>query len=408
LSDVRLEFVEETTVGNAPSDPSWSRFSDYIADAPGWDGGPDISENNALGSGDTVDITRGSEEHTFTLQYWLQRAPVDGNGDPTDPIAVPLTHDFNAELTSHTVVFRRETTSGGNDGAGFRMFTVGLGCKPISSTIPGDPGESAPQSLELEYQAEYGRTVVIHQPSSSTTLDITNNGTNSVDVTIENEGASTAETNTVAGGATVTTTATFGDIDSVWIDSGEPDGDVVVTDGAGTTFTTLTGTSTTDPDYEQGVPPLGSGSHGSAISTDPERFLGLNTDIRQGGTSLADRVHGWDLSVELESSQDAIIGSRFAPVDEGVRTASVDVDVAGPYESTKQLRDFFSGAESDIVLSVGGTSSADGVADITLTNAQLTDADEQSYGAGDSNVIYGTTFTAQNSTASSVSVTNTT
>jgi len=410
LNDARAEWVPETTVGEAPSDPDFKRFSDYLADVPGWDGGPDIAENNAVGSGEVVEITRGSEEHTFTMQYWLQRSPVDGSGNPVDPIAVPITHDFDGELESHTIVFRRETTSGGNDGAGFRAYTVGLGCKPISSTIPGDPGESSPQSLELEYQAEYGRTHVIHQPSSSTTVDIENTGTEEVDVTVEDEGASTTSTETVAGGATVSTTESYSDIDAIYIASGTPDGTINVTDGSGTTLLEggLQGTSSTDPDYEVGIPPLGSGSRGSAISTDPERFLGLNTDVTRGGSSLAERVHGFDFTCELESSQEAVTGTRHPPVDEGVRTASVDVDVAGPFESTTQIREFFQGVESDVVLTLGGPNSSSGVADITLTDAQLTDVDEQTYGAGDSNVIFGTTFTAQSNTGNAVSVSNTT
>lgn len=409
LQDFRAEWVAESTFGEPPSNPAWNRFSDYIATAPGWDGGPDINEGNAVGSGDVVEITRGAEEHTITVEYWLQRALVDGSGNVQDPVAEPFVHDYNTELNSHSIVFRREVTEGGNDGAGFRMYTVDLGCKPISSTIPGDPGESQPQAPELEYQCHYARSHVIHQPSAATTIDIENTGTTSVDVTIEDEGASTTTTETVGGGATVTTTETFSDIDAIWIASGTPDGQINVTDGSGTTLLEdgLAGTGTEDPDYEKGVPPLGSGSHGGAIGNDPERYLGLNSDIQRGGSNLADRVHSYDLSAEIDASSEPVVGSRFPEVDEGTRVVSVDTDVAGPFESTAQLTQFFRGTENDVVLSLGGNSSSNGTTDITLTDAALTDVDEQSYGAGDENFIFGCSWTAQSSTGSAVSVTNT-
>lgn len=410
LSDVRVEWVEETTEGEAPSNPEWNKFSDYIEDAPGWDGSPDISENNALGSGDTVEITEGAEEHGFTIQYWLQRAPVDGSDNVQDPIAYPFEYDFASELSTNTIVFRRDVESGGNDDAGFRQYTVGIGQKPVSATIPGDPGESSPQSLELEYVGEYGRSHVIHQPSSSTTLDVTNNGSTSVDVTIENEGAGASETVTVSGNSTVTTTASFADIDVIWVASGEPDGTIDVTDGSGTTILEdgLSGTDTLETDYERGIPPLGSGSHASDIGNDPEQFIGLNTNVDRGGSVLADRVHGFDLTAELENSQEPALGSKFSPVDEGVRTVTIECDVAGPYQSTKELKELFDGTESDIIATIGGTSSTNGSADITLDNAQITDTDEQSYGAGDENFIFGVTFAAQQDTGSAVDITNTT
>jgi hypothetical protein len=410
LQDFRAEFATETTTGEFPTDPDFTRYSDYIASAPGWGGGVETSENNALGSGDVVEITRGQEEHPFDLEYWLQRAPVDGSGNAQDPIAIPFIHDYSGEIESHTILFRREVTEGGNFDSGFRMFTVGAGCKPLEATIPGDPGEASPQSLELGYDSEYGNSHVIHQPDTGTTLDVINNGSTSVDVTIEDEGASTTETVTVAGSSTVTTTATFADVDVIYIASGTPDGDINVTDGSGTDILEepLRGTSNTDPDFDRGIPPLGSGSRGSAISSDPERFLGLNTAVTRGGNNLAERIHSFDLSAELDSDDPAVIGTRQGPIDEGTRTVTLEADVAGPYESTAQVKDHLQGTVDDIVVVLGGTDSASGVADITLNDAQSTDVDEQTYGAGDANFIFGTTFTAQNNTGNAVSITNTT
>lgn len=407
LQDIRFEWVEESTVGVPPSNPSWNKFSDYVATAPAWDGGVETSENNAAGSGDVVEITRGQETHSFTPEYWLQRAPVNGSGNAVDPIAVPFVHNYSSELASHTIVFRREVSSGGNFGQGYRNYTVGLGAKPVNATIPGDPGESSPQTLELEYSAEYGNAHVIHQPNG-TTLTVSNAGTTSVDVTIESQGGTTAETLTVSGGGSATTVSTYSDVDAIWIASGTPDGDISVTDGSGTAVLDepLRGTSNTEPDYDKGVPPLGSGSHASDIGNDPERFLGLNAFATYGGSDIADRLHSFDLSCELDSDDPAVVGTRQGPIDEGTRTVTLDADVAGPYESTKQVKNHLQGVVNDLVLGVGGTSSADAAATFTLQDAQATDVDEQSYGASDANFIFGTTFVAQNVNGNAVTVSN--
>jgi len=408
LQGVRFEWIEETTVGEAPSDPEWNKFSDYLGSAPGWDGGIDTSEGNAVGSGDVVEITRGQEEHTFNVEYWLQRSPVDGSGNAVDPIAVPMVHDFSCELESHTLVFRREADCGGNFDAGFRAYTVGLGQKPLNATVPGDPGESSPQSLSLEYNGEYGNSHVIHQPDTGTTVDVTNNGTTSVDITIEDEGANTSETLTVAGGATETTLDTYDDIDAIYVASGTPDGTIEVTDGSGTDIldSPLQGTSDTEPDYDVGIPPLGSGSHASDIGNDPQRFLGLNAFATYGGSDIADRLHSFDLSVELDSDDPAVVGTRQGPIDEGTRSVSLDADVAGPYESTKQMQNYLNGVVNGLDLFLGGTDSGSAAATITLNNAQPTDVDEQAYGAGDSNFIFGVSFVAQNDSGNAVSVNN--
>jgi hypothetical protein len=408
LQSIRLEYVEETTVGEAPSDPTFKKFSDYIGSAPGWDGSIDTNEGNALGSGDVVEITRGQEEHSFSIEYWLQRALTDGSGNAQDPAAVPMIHDYSCELESHTLVFRRETDCGGNFDSGFRAYTVGLGQKPLSVTIPGDPGESSPQTLSLEYTGEYGNSHVIHQPETATTVDVTNNGTTSVDITIEDEGANTSETLTVAGGATETSLETYGDIDAIYVASGTPDGDINVTDGSGTNILEepLRGTGDTDPDFDVGIPPLGSGSHASDIGNDPERFLGLNAGAQYGGSALGERLHSFDLSVELDNDDPAVVGTRQGPIDEGTRTVTLDSDVAGPYESTTQMENYLQGVTDDLDLFLGGTDSTAAASTITLSDAQATDVDEQAYGAGDSNFIFGVTWLAQSATTNPLTVTS--
>jgi hypothetical protein len=415
LQGVRAEWVEEKSVGVPPIDPQWNKFSDYLDEGPGWSN-PDLTEENtAVGSGDVVDITRGAEDtHEFTIQYWAQRALVDGSGNVQDPIAFPFLHDYTEQYTTHTIVWRREVTSGGADGAGYRVYTVGLGAKPVGATIPGDPGEASPQSLELSYEAEYGRSHRIDQPAADSTVEIvsTNTDDTAVSVTVEDEGAGTTETIQLNGTTAVETTETFADIDVVYIQTGTPKGDITVQDPSdGTVYTTLQGTNTNGVDYDIGIPPLESGSHASDIGNDPGRYLGLNTSSAYGGNLIIpERVHQFDLAAEIDTDTNAQQGTRRPTIDIGTRTVTAEADVASEDASTQQTKSYLQGYQGDITYALGGTSTGSGVTDITLEAGQITDVDDQSFGAGDANNIFGVTYTAQDANAAGgvVSMTNTT
>jgi hypothetical protein len=414
LQGVRAEWAEESTIGVPPTDPEWNNYSDYLDDGPGWSPAVNQSENTPVGSGHISHITRGAEDvHELTIAYWAQRALVDGTGTVQDPIAYPFLHDYSEEYTSHTVVWRREVTSGGADGAGYRVYTVALGARPISATIPGDPGDASPQSLELGYEAEYARTHRVDQPGSATTLDVvsSDDGDTNVDITIEDEGAATTETITLNGTTAQTTTESFADIDAVYVESGEPVGDITVSDGSGTTFATLQGIDTNGVEADVGIPTTGGGSHASDINNDPERYLGLNTASSFGGGLLPpERVHQFDLAAELGTDVNPKQATRRVSIDIDTATVTAEADVAGEDETTQQIESYLQGYSGDITYALGGTSTGGGVTDITLQSAQVTDTDDQTYGAGDPNNIFAVVWTAQDSDfdGSVVSMTNTT
>jgi len=387
LQDARIEYVEETTEGTTPDNPSWSTLTDFL-DELSVDPGGSNNGINVAGTGDIQQHFRGPEEPNVEVSYYKQQAFVDTNGDDVYPAATPLTYNYNTEYPSYSLEYRRDVAGGGNFNAGFREYVVVQGAKPVEVETPGDPSEGQPVIESLTWEPEKARAYVIHQPGSSTTLDITNNGSNSVDVTVESSDASTTETVTVSGGATVTTTSRLSDVDVIHAE-GEHDGDITVTDGAGTNVldSELAGSSTTNVESERGVPPLGMGSHGSAIGTDPSKYLfGGFEPADYQGTQLADRIHALDLTVSVDVSREARAGTRRQSVDVGPRTVEVDADVAGPFESAKQNYDFYVGLEGDLVYNFPDSAS------VTLRNAQLTDTDEVSFAAGDGNIVYGVTF----------------
>lgn len=400
LTDVRVEYVEETTPGSPPTDPAWQTPSDYYATVPSWSGDSAVEGENVVGSGDLADHFRGPEDHTLELEYWLQEALVDGSGNAQNPLAIPMVHDYQTGWPTHTVVVRREVTSGGADGAGYREYIVAYGARATASSLPGDPSEGNPVVGGLTYEAELTRQYIVHQPSASTTLDVVSTSDNdTMDVTIENEDAGTTETVTLNGTTTVTTTATFGDIDAIYVSS-EPEGDIQVSDGSGTDFLErpIAGSNTDGVEGHQGIPLLGSGSHASAIGNDPAdyQFLGTSSSWSGGDIADGDRVHALDLTVEADVTKEAQQGTRRQAIDVGPRTGQAEVDVAGPYESAVQNARYYRTESGDLVYGFP-------TFDITLKNATLIDTDDVERSAGDANNLYGVTFEGDGDPAITVS-----
>lgn len=392
LDGVRAEWIPETTPGVVPSDPDWNTFGDFIRSGPGYDGDVNATANEpSLGESDTGRIHRGPRSGELTFSWWMQRFFIDNSDNANDPIGEILNRDHGVELNTHSVVFRRENLSSsvGNDSAGVRVYTVGRGCYPMSGTAPGDPSASEPIVAEAGYQAAIVETHVLHQPSSGTTLEFqSTDDSDTMDITVENEGAGESETQTLTGTTTVSGSQTFTGLDAVWL-SAEPVGDITVTDGSGTTLATIYGSDTDGVDGEQGVPPLGTGSHASAIGTDPEDYVFLGTaSTFSGSLTAANRIHGLDLTLEIDMTTEPQQGTRQLAVDPGTRTATVDAEGAGPFESATRYQEYMQGLEGDITYEY-----PDG--DVVIKNAQPTGVDERNYDAGDANNIFAVTFAGQ-------------
>jgi len=386
LMDGRVEYVSETTEGEPPTDPAWNVLGDCIQDISY---SPEANREYqfCLGSGSTKTTYRGAEEHSFTTELFKERGFVDSNGDAIYPAADPLVYAYGDSYPTYTFEYRREVNSGGNFDSGFREYMVAVGARVTELSNPGDPSEGNPIVESLTWDCTKARPYVIHQPDTATTIEVENFGSTSVDVTIEDEGAATSETLTVGGGSTQTTVDTYADVDVIWAES-EHDGDIAVTDGSGTKILDqdLSGSDTDNVESEQGVPPLGSGSHGSAINGSPEDYLFQGVDtINWQGSALSDRIHALDLTVSVEVERNAQSGTRRQTIDIGTRTAEADADVAGPYETASLIRQQFRNASGDFVYSYPDN-------DVTLENATISDAPDYTRTAGETNYIPSVTF----------------
>jgi len=392
LQNIRTEWVPETTPGEFVNNPDWRAFAPELEEfSYSTDGNKE--GRDTLGQLDPTAHDRATETATATLSYKQARFPVDTNGDVVDPIAYPIVAPAGADYPSHTVVERRDIIAGGRLGAGFREFVVITGARPVASTFDGDPSSTEPLPQELSYEAERGRTHIVHQPDSAQTLVVrSTDSADTNDVIIESEDAGTTDTVTLPGGDpnTIATSVDFSDIDAIEV-VGDHAGDIQVgiDDGTGAIDTELledplTGTNTDGVDSIAGIPALGSGSHASAITAEGPQFLG--TDTTWVGQALSDRVHTLEMTVEREVSREPRQGTRREAIDVGGRSVSISSDLAGPYETAERIAEYHRDKSGDIVwtFDTGET--------ITAYNAELIDAPDHTRTANETNYIPSVTF----------------
>lgn len=375
----RHEYVVEPAPMEVPTDPDWNRPSDNMRSFTA-SGGATVERRDGIGTPDAKDHDRGTEEPEATVAYDMQQFPVDGNGDPQSLDGYGLLRDEYGRLPGTILYQERTEVPGGNDDAGIRLYTVVRGAAVESVEATLDPSEAAPIMLENTLSPQRVRSYAIHQPSASTTLDLTStDDADTMDVTIENEDAGTTETIALTGTTTVTTTTSFGDIDSIWL-AEEPTGDITITDGNSTTIMELQGGLTYSDDDQpvdgdRGVPSLGAGSHGSEIGTTFEHFVGDRIE-RPAGSPVRPRLNSGSWSVENSISTASLHDTRAPTVDVGSRTVTVEADVAGPKVSHDSMMEALAKVQADIEHELSGGT-------FTFPNATLVDDGERTREADD-------------------------
>jgi len=395
IRDQRIEVARETTPGVFPTDPSLLAFSDNHTSFE-WSPTPGVEERRGLGGPDVSGFFNGPEEHEVTVEYDLQRFPVDANGDPLDPSGDGLVRDANNDLpNTHSLLVREENldvpaseTVNGATSKDTRLFLVGVGGRISGVTFSGDPGSQQPVTAEVTYQFEKVREYQLDQPGGDTELAVTNNASQAVDVTIEDEGAATAETLTVGAGATEATAGTFADVDAVEL-SDDVDGDVELYEWDATNavvedqLAVIRGSGFYGHgEGDMGVAALGNGSHAGAIGSSYETILDDELE-RPTGTSLAIEVNSVEFSVENDIETRTQVGTPRMAFSVGNRTVEASATVVGPTESVQNaeqalgeqagtFRWYLDGGQLDAVdarlTDFGGVSKSEGEASMSLDN----------------------------------------
>lgn len=346
----RLEWVEETTVGEAPADPSWEIFSDNWTSAFDWEPDANTQRQNGAGEITAQGFFNGSETHDLSFTYDLQRWPYTAGGDIQDISGYFLEPASDNSLkATQTIVGWSEQADGGANGEGRYIVTVAKGCHPDSLTMPFETEDGSPISTETSFQASKIRQYDLQQPpSGGSAITVNNGGTTSVDVTVENYDASTQETVTVAGGGSSTTTATFSSLGAVELDT-DTDGDVTVEDASANTLATIKGSDSYPAgEGDLGVPATGSGgSHATALGSDYIRFL--DDDLTVPNVESDIEIISGEMSVETGLDDNSKLGSARRNIHAAEWTYTVTATLAGSKVSVDQTTNYLTEQTGDIV-----------------------------------------------------------
>jgi hypothetical protein len=370
IRGLRAEFFRETVRGVTDADPDWLLFSDAVQNFTVTPTGS-INPRGNIGSPDVVNFNAGTESHEFSITYDLQRwftAAGDAAFDGMSRLA------DGSLPKSHSVVARAAAGHTGTAGAGSRIYYVATGSLINSVTLAGEPESGEPVMVTLNYLCEKMRAYLIDQPLTDTTLTLTSTEvSDTMNYTIENDGATQTETAALTGTTPKVTTETYTSIDAIWFDA-EPLGDITITDGTNTLCViygkgSAGGTGYQGREGDQGIPPLGAGSHGSAIGTAYENILG--DTITRGGSALgldAD-ISSVSMSVENAVEANSTVYAIGKVLSEGARTINLNATIFGPKASFDAMEDHLKAVESNIVWTMsGGTLTLTGAALVTMGN----------------------------------------
>lgn len=364
----RLEFVRESTEGETPTDPDWDLYSDQVQSvSPTMSVA--ISPRRSVGVVDPNDFLPGAEDHEFAVTYDVQQW-FTASGDAAYD---GMTRDSSNELpSSHSIMMRDQLGGSGEAGGGHYMYTIFKGALVNSVELTGEPESGEPVMATLSYLAEKARSYRVSWPSSSTTLTVqSTDDADTMDLTIEDEGASTTETVTLTGTTSVSTTSSFGSIDAFEL-TAEPAGDVTIEDGSGNTLVTIYGSASyEDRAGDTGIPALGSGSHASAIGSSFEIFAGdlIERPSGSGGFIDSDDICINSASVTIENNLEATvcIDDIGKKINEGARNINISASIFGAAASYHSVTQHLRAVTSNIKWTLSG-------GNLEFTNAVLTDA----------------------------------
>ncbi|MCU4744495.1 hypothetical protein [Natronoglomus mannanivorans] len=365
----RVEFVREDEPGVTPADPDWGFFSDTLETALQWEGDAQIEGQRGLGDYEVQNHFTGTEDHSVSIDYHLQRFFVDGSGDPDDAAGDAILRDNDGGvLNTHTIVDKTEYDSA-------KTFVVARGCYPNLDDVSGDPGSALPIVLSLDYEAKNVRMYKADQPTGEVlTVRSTSSDDTSQTLTLESQGGYASEDVTLDGTTDVTTTESFSSLEAFELD--EPcEGDVVIEDADGNELTRLLGAESYDgAQGDTGVPALGDGSHADPIGSEYERFI--TDEITKNGAQLAAEVRSASFNVSNDYSKEPIMGTTEQAIHVGDQDAEFSATIAGNFESHSSMTDHLQANEFTLEWHFSGGT-------VTFEDAVLTSPGEVGPESGD-------------------------
>ncbi|MWG34820.1 hypothetical protein [Halomarina oriensis] len=385
------EVVDQFGDAQTPADPDWTLYG-KVENSFEPETEATHSERTGIGNVDPVDKRRNQESHEVTLSYDLERFPVDGTGDPLDPIADGMLRDIDNRLlnthsllaveqlsgiiatnTVHAKYFadaRGRTHPSGDaptaTALSTRKYDYAYGGRPTEPSISVDPGEDAVATAELQYTFDKRRKYQIDQPDATTYLAIrsTDASDTGVTVTVEAIDGQTVEDITLDGTDATTSVVTTSQYDSLAVvaPASELEGTLEVyadesvdqTGEPGQLLTVVPGKSDYDGiEGDEGVPPLGAGSFDDGSSLGQPQLV-LGSKLQWFGDPAAERVQSTTLTVSNEVEEENTTDGLAMSHHEDGRNVQAESTVFGETQTNDKLSDHLQGAEGELVIPLTG------------------------------------------------------
>lgn len=405
------------------TDPEWRLYSSVVnttEPAPE----KEFGLRRGLGHDTAHDKTHAQETHELTVEYELERFPVDTGGNSVDPVGdaalrtadneLQYTHSFlqitqkDQLLTRNTVHekwFSRSDVSDSDHPSGSkpsatqrdtRQYVYGRGGRPEEVVLGIDASDNALCTVECPYQFQMVRPYQFDQPTNGT-LHVVSTDSSDTDITVELEpvGGSSVSVTTDSSDATVTvpTGSTLDSLGAVWVDQ-EHTGSILVydDDGSGTAagqlLAVIKGSGLYDGvDDDRGVPPVGAGSFDDGSSLEGKQYA-IGAEVLWNGRAIADYHQGSSLTISNDIGEEAATDTGLAMARQvGTREITCETTAFGETASNDNFSDFVEGREGAYTIQL-----TDG--DITLPKAFLSEGAPAASESGEAFLLPEATFSA--------------
>lgn len=410
------------------TDPTWYFFSSVVnTTEPSPE--KEFGVRRDLGDAAPTDKNQAQETHELTVEYELERFPVDAGGNSVDPVGDAAlrtidgellnTHSF-LQITQKQQLLARNTVhekwygrpdvdpsshpTGADPGAtrrDTRKYIYGRGGRPEEVVVGIDASDNALCVVEYPYQFQMVRPYQYDQPVNGW-LHVASTNTNDTEVPVELENVDASQTASVTtdaadGTTAVATSSQLDSLGTIWVDA-EHAGTILVFDDDGSGASApgspdqllgrVKGTDLYDGiDYDRGTPPLGAGSFDDGTSLEGKQYA-IGAEVLWNGRAIADYHQGTSLTVSNDIGEEPATDTGFEMARQaGNLEVTSETTAFGETASNDNFADFVEGVEGSYEIQL-----TDG--NIELPKAFLSEGAPASSESGEAFLLPESTFTA--------------
>ena len=413
----------------APADPQYRLFSNTVTT---FDPSPQMEPDTRMGLSRVTphDANRMQESHELSINYDLERFPVDGTGTVLDPYAFAAQRNADNQIDATLSVLHVWETDGqitapstlheyyfGNRGFAHptgtdpgasprrsRIETHARGMIPSEAPLPFQPGDDSVIAIESSWTGPEIRKYEFDQPiDAGETLVVRSSDAadTGVEVTVEQVDGSNQEVLTLDGTDAaanyVSTSSTMSSLrvstDGTHVGNIEVYNDVAA-DGAttpepGQLLAVIFGENEYDGiEADSGVPMLGTGGSfedPGAVTWTPQTTIG--SDVSFDGDSLGEVVTGATLTVSHDIAENNTSSGRFMDMRGTTQEITLESSFYGETDSYRTLQNHLSMREGEVRMAL-----TDG--EVVVPRLKCTDPGTPANEEGTATAVVEAVFTA--------------